>query len=82
MEWFWVKTHYAPPKIVVIKTLILHLVFFGTCGDHILDYFCSFQVYCINFILKLFYLKIKSKKYLQISTYEIYLCQKNTRHKV
>ncbi len=35
----------------------LHLVFLGTCGHHILDYFCSFQVYCINFRLELVYVK-------------------------
>lgn len=34
----------CPPKIVVTTTFFLHLVFFGTCRHHILDYFCSFKV--------------------------------------
>jgi hypothetical protein len=42
-----------PPKIVVTKIKILHLVFLGTCGHHILDLFFSFQVHCINFRLKI-----------------------------
>ncbi len=69
-----------PPKIVVTKIKITHLIFLGTCGHHILDYFCSFQVYCINFTLKLIYLKRNSNKHLQTWTYEIYLCRKNTCH--
>jgi hypothetical protein len=44
-------------KIVVTKTEMLHLIFLGTRGHHILNSFCSFQVYCINFKLKLTYLK-------------------------
>jgi len=29
----------CPPKIVVTKTKILHLVFLGACEHHILDFF-------------------------------------------
>jgi hypothetical protein len=54
-----------PPKIVVTKTNFLHLVLLGTCGHHILDYFCPFQVYCINLKAKLVYLKRNSNKHLQ-----------------
>jgi hypothetical protein len=54
-----------PPKIVVTKTKILHLIFFCKCGHHILDYFYSFLIYCINFRLKLAYLKRNSNKHLQ-----------------
>lgn len=53
-------------KIVVTKIEILHLIFLGTCGHHILNYFCSFQVYCINFTLKLTYFKRNLNKHLQI----------------
>jgi hypothetical protein len=70
-----VKTHYAPPKIVVTKTKIMHFVSFCTCKHHMLDYFCSFQIYCISFKLKIFYLKRISNKNLQTWTYEVYLCQ-------
>jgi hypothetical protein len=61
----WGENTLHLPKIVVTKTKILHLVFFGSCGHHILDYFYSFQVYCINFRFKLAYLKRKSNKHLQ-----------------
>ncbi len=54
----------CPPKIVAIETKNLHLVFLGTCGHHILDYFCSFQIYFINFRLKLVYYKINANKHL------------------
>ncbi len=53
-----------PPKIIVTNTEILHLVFLGTCGHHILDNFCSFQVHCIRFRLKLIYFKRNSNKHL------------------
>jgi len=54
-----------PQNIVVTNIEILHLVFLGTREHHILDYFCSFQVYCINFRLKLVYFKRNSNKHLQ-----------------
>ncbi len=69
-----------PPKIVVPKIEILHLVFLGRCGHHILDYFCSFQVYCFNCQLKLVYFERNSNKHIWTWIYEIYLCWKNTRH--
>ncbi len=72
----------CPLKIVVTKIKILHLVFLGTYRHHILDYFCLFQVYYIKFKLKLVNLKINSNKHLQTWTYKIYLCRKNTCHKV
>jgi hypothetical protein len=37
----------CPPKIVVTNTKILHLVFVGTCEHHILNFFCSFQVFAL-----------------------------------
>jgi len=55
----------CPSKIIITKTKNLHLIFLGTYGHHILDYFCSFQVYCISFGLKLVYLKRNSNKHLQ-----------------
>ncbi len=44
----WGESTLHPLKIVIIEREILHLVFLNTCGHHILHYFCSFQVYCIN----------------------------------
>jgi hypothetical protein len=32
-----------PPKIVIIKIEIMHLVFFGTYEHHILDFFAHFK---------------------------------------
>jgi hypothetical protein len=66
-----------PPKIVITNIEIMHLVFLGTCGHHILDYFYSIQVYCISFKLKWIYLKRNSNKHSQNWTYEIYLFQNN-----
>ncbi len=43
MLWFKGETTLRPSKIVVTKTKKLHLVFLGTCGDHILDYFVHFK---------------------------------------
>jgi hypothetical protein len=60
-----VKAHYAPQKLLVTKIEILHLIFLGTYRHHILDYFCSFQVCCINFKLKLVNFKRNSNKHLQ-----------------
>jgi hypothetical protein len=74
--------HTMPPKNCNHIKKNMHLIFWGTCRHHILDYFCSFQVYCIKFGLKLFYLRINFNKKLQTWTYEVYLCQKNTHHKV
>ncbi len=53
-----------PLKIVVTNRKKLHLVFLGTCGHHILDNFCSFEVYCIIFKLKLLYFKRKFDQHL------------------
>jgi hypothetical protein len=44
-----------PQKIVVTKIKNLHLNFFATCEHHILNYFYSFQLYCISFKFKLVY---------------------------
>jgi hypothetical protein len=55
----------CPSKIVVTKLEILHLVFLGTYRHQIMDYFCSFQVYCISFKLKLVNLKRNFNKHLQ-----------------
>ncbi len=74
--------HIMSPKNYNHKNRNFAFDFFGYMWTSHFGFFCSFQVYCINFKLKLAYLKIKSKKYLQIWTYEIYLCQKNTCHKV
>jgi hypothetical protein len=63
----------CPQKLIVTKK-ILHLGFFGTCGHHILDYFCSFQVYCISFRLELVYFKRNFNKHLWTWTYQVYLC--------
>ncbi len=52
--WYEAENTLHPQKLVT-KTKKLHLVFLGTCGHHILDYFCSFQVYYINFKVKLVY---------------------------
>jgi hypothetical protein len=41
----------CPPKIVVTKIEILHLVFLGTCGHHILDYFVPFKYIALTFNL-------------------------------
>jgi hypothetical protein len=46
-----------PLNIVITNIKILHSIFLGTYGHHIVDYFCSFQVYCISFRFKLVYLK-------------------------
>ncbi len=32
-----------PPKIIVTKKIIMHLIFLGTCGHHILDFFSHFK---------------------------------------
>jgi hypothetical protein len=54
-----------PLNIVVMNIKILHSFFLGTYGHHIImDCFCSFQVYCISFRLKLVYLKRNSTKHL------------------
>jgi hypothetical protein len=37
----------CPPKIVITKKIKIHLVFIGICEHHILDYFCSFQVFAL-----------------------------------
>jgi hypothetical protein len=60
--WYEVENTLCPPQIIITKKEILHLVFLGTCGHHILDYFCSFQVYCNNFKVKPVYLKRSSNK--------------------
>jgi hypothetical protein len=54
-----------PSKIILTKTKKLHFFFWGTCGHHILDYLCSFQVCCIKFRLKLDYFKRNSNKHFQ-----------------
>jgi len=70
-----IKVHTMPPKNCGHKNEIFTFgFFFGTCGHHILDFFCSFQVYCINFKLKLAYLRRNFDKHLQTGTHEIYLC--------
>jgi hypothetical protein len=55
-----------PPNIVVTNIKNLHSIFLGTYGHHIVDCFCSFQVYCISFRLKPVYLKRNSAKHLRI----------------
>jgi hypothetical protein len=55
-----------PLNIVVMNIKTLHSIFFGTYGHHIVDFFCSFQVYCISFRLKLVYFKRNSTKHLRI----------------
>jgi hypothetical protein len=70
-----VKAHYAPPKNCSHKHKFCIWFFLVHVNITILDYFCSFQLYCISFILKLDYFKRKSNKHLQTSTYEIYLCR-------
>jgi hypothetical protein len=62
-----------PPPNCNHKHMNFAFGFFGTCGRHILDYFYSFQVYCISFRLKPVYLKRKSNKHLWTWTYEVYL---------
>jgi hypothetical protein len=69
----WSTLH--PPKIVVANIEIMHLVFFCTCGRHILDYFCSFQNYCISFILKLVFKKNNSTNIYELEHMK-YFCVK------
>jgi hypothetical protein len=47
----------CPPKIVVTKIKKIALGFFGTCGRHILDYFCSFKYITLDLKLNYFILK-------------------------
>jgi hypothetical protein len=37
-----------PSKIIVTKNTNYAFGFLGTRGHHILDFFCSFEVYCIK----------------------------------
>ncbi len=46
-----------PLNIIITNIKILHSIFLGTYGHHIVDCFCSFQVYCISFRFKLVYFK-------------------------
>jgi hypothetical protein len=70
-----VKAHYVPPKNYSHKHINCVFGFFFVHVDiTILDYFCSFQSYCISFRLELVYFKRKSNKHLRTWTYEIYLC--------
>jgi hypothetical protein len=55
-----------PFNIVVTNIKILHSIFLGTYGHHIVDCFCSFQVYCIRSRLKLVYLKRNLTKHFRI----------------
>jgi len=59
------RKHTTTPKNYNHKQKKITFGFFGTCGHHILDYFCSFQVYFIIFRLKQVYLKRNSNKKLQ-----------------
>jgi hypothetical protein len=68
-----------PLNIVVTNIKNLHSIFLGTYGHHIVDCFCSFQVYCISFRLKLVYLKRNSTKHLQIWTYEVFCIKINVK---
>jgi hypothetical protein len=71
-----------PPKIIVTKIEILHLVFLGTCGHHILHYFCSFQVYCINFKLKLVYFKKITTKICKLEHMKYIVLKKYTSQNI
>jgi hypothetical protein len=68
-----------PFNIVITNIKILHSIFLGTYGHQIVDFFGSFQVYCISFRLKLIYLKRNSTKHLQIWTYEIFCIKINVK---
>jgi hypothetical protein len=46
-----------PPKNYNHKNINFAFGFFGTCGHHILVFFCSFEVYFIIFRFKLVNLK-------------------------
>jgi hypothetical protein len=78
MLWFKGENTFHLSKIVVTKIEILHLVFLGTCGHHISDYFCSFQIYHINFRLKLFFNKKTPIKFYKFE----HMHRKNTRCQV
>ncbi len=68
-----------PLNIVVTNIKNLHSIFLGTYGHHIVDCFCSFQVYCISFRLKPVYLKRNSAKHLRIWTYEVFWIKINVK---
>jgi hypothetical protein len=74
-----VESTLHPLNIVVTNIKILHSVFLGTYGHHIVDFFCSLQVYCISFRLKLVYLKRNSTKHIQIWTYEVFCIKINVK---
>jgi len=44
-----------PLNIIITNIKNLHSIFLGTYGHHIVDCFCSFQVYYISFRFKLVY---------------------------
>ncbi len=69
------RKHTTPPKNCSHKHKNYAFGFICTRGCHILDYFCSFQNYCISFRLKLLYLKRNFNKYLWTWPHEVYLCQ-------
>jgi hypothetical protein len=69
------KAHYAPYKNYSHRNINF------ACGCHILDYFCPFQVYCINFKLKLVYFKETTTNIYKLE-HTKYICVKNTCHKI
>jgi len=63
-------------KIVVTNRKKLHLVFLGTCGHHILDNFCSFQVYIALYLnLNYYILKENSTNIYELEHMK-YICVK------
>jgi hypothetical protein len=66
----------SPPKIEVTRIIFLQLHFLVIYEHHILDYFCFFKVYMINFKLSLINYFEKSNKHWRIWTYGIYLWKK------
>jgi len=60
-KWYMVK-HITPPKNIIINKKFLHFIALGSYGHHVLNFFCSFQVYLTSFQLKLVNsLKISNK---------------------
>jgi hypothetical protein len=57
------KCTLRPPKIVITNMVFLHFVTLGSYGHHILDLFCTFKKYLINFKLILISSQNNSNKY-------------------
>jgi hypothetical protein len=76
------KCTLCPPKIIITNIVFLQFVTLGSYGHHILDLFCTFKKYLINFKLILISSQKNSNKTWRIWKHEAYLWQNNTCHKV